>query len=151
MLTLSRPSMCFEWEGHGLDFQCSIKFGWTPELSFRTSWTHPFQRMLLAECNMHYISCSCCKGPDFSVKLHMNLLLEIGTSCSLLMKHLFWSPKERAVHVKVKAFVRTCSSRTWSCIAPDVDMWALPGAVLQSTFYKSTIVTGKRVAPPLPP
>lgn len=123
-------------------------FGWTPELSFKTSWTHPFQRMLLAQCSMHYISCCCCHSPDFSVKLHMNLLLETGTLCWPLMKHFFWSLKERAVHVKVKAFVSSCSSRTWSCIAPGVGS---VGAVLQSTCCKSTTVTGNRVAPPLPP
>lgn len=45
MLPLSRPSMCFEWKGHGLDFQCSIKFGWTPKLScVKTSWTHSFPK-----------------------------------------------------------------------------------------------------------
>lgn len=44
VLPLSRPSMCFEWEGCGVDFQCSIKFGWKPELSFKTSWAHSFPK-----------------------------------------------------------------------------------------------------------
>lgn len=62
----------------------------------------PFKRMLLDQWNMHCISYPCCYDPEFSMKLHRNLLLKTGILCWKLMKHLFESSKAKATHVNVK-------------------------------------------------
>lgn len=151
--------MCFVQEGHGFGLQNSIKFGWTPKLSFfffKYPGHIPFKRMLLDQWDMHYVSYHCCYDPGFSMKLHMKLLSESGTLCWKLTKHLFWSLKEKATHVNVKDLW----SSIWGLVVEGgeavlpqvgtVDNVCTPRCVLQSIFCKFRIVMGNRIAPPLP-